>query len=47
MVAGKVIMPADLQRLHLFMLENEVIATIPDDMRAVVERVWPAQTSPA
>ena len=41
MVAGKVIMPADLQRLHLFMLENEVIATIPDDMRAVVERVWP------
>jgi hypothetical protein len=41
MVAGKMIMPADLQRLHLFMLENEVIVTIPDDMRAVVERVWP------
>ena len=41
MVAGKMIMPADLQRLHLFMLEIEVIVTIPDDMRAVVERVWP------
>jgi len=41
MVAEKMIMPADLQRLHLFMLKNEVIVTIPDDMRAVVERVWP------
>ena len=41
MVAGKLIMPADLQRLHQFMLENEVIATISNDQRAVVERVWP------
>ena len=41
MVAGKLIMPADLQRLHQLMLENEVIATIPNDQRAVVERLWP------
>ena len=41
MVAGKLIMPADLQRLHQFMLKNEVIATIPNDQRAVVERLGP------
>jgi hypothetical protein len=34
-------MPADLQRLHRFMLETEVIEAISDEMRAVVERAWP------
>jgi hypothetical protein len=40
-VGGKLMMPADLQRLHRFMLETEVIEAISDEMRAVVERAWP------
>ena len=40
-MGGKLMMPADLQRLHRFMLETEVIEAISDEMRAVVERAWP------
>ena len=40
-VGGKLMMPADLQRLHRFRLETEVIEAISDGMRAVVERIWP------
>jgi hypothetical protein len=39
-VGGKLLMPADLQRLHRFMLETEVIEAISEEMRAVVERLW-------
>ena len=35
-VGGKLLMPADLQRLHRFMLETEVIEAISEEMRAVV-----------
>ena len=38
---GKLMMPADLQRLHRFVLETEAIEAISHEMRAVVERVWP------
>ena len=34
-------MPADLKRLHKYMLEVEGIDHISDEMRAVVEREWP------
>jgi hypothetical protein len=34
-------MPADLQRLHKYMLEIESIDHISDEMRAVVESEWP------
>jgi hypothetical protein len=41
LVGGKVMMPADLERLHKYMLEIEGIDHISDDMRAVVEELWP------
>jgi hypothetical protein len=34
-------MPADLRRLHKYMLEIERIDHISDEMRAVVESEWP------
>ena len=40
-VGGKVMMPADLERLHKYMLEIEHIDDISDEMRAVVEGEWP------
>jgi hypothetical protein len=40
-VGGKVMMPADLKRLHKYMLDIERIDHISDEMRAVVETEWP------
>jgi hypothetical protein len=40
-VGGKVMMPADLKRLHKYMLEVEHIDHISDEMRAVGESEWP------
>jgi hypothetical protein len=40
-VGDKVMMPADLERLHKYMLEVEGIDHISDEMRAVVESEWP------
>jgi hypothetical protein len=40
-VSGKVMMPADLKRLHKYMLEIQHIDHISDEMRAVVESEWP------
>jgi hypothetical protein len=41
-VGDKVMMPADLERLHKYMLEIEGINHISDEMRAVVESEWPS-----
>src|SRR5262249_16728619 len=40
-VGDKVMMPADLMRLHKYMLDVEHIGIISDEMRAVVEELWP------
>ncbi len=40
-VGGKIMMPADLKRLHKYMLDIEHIDHISDEMRAVVESEWP------
>jgi hypothetical protein len=40
-VGGKVMMPADLKRLHKYMLDIEGVDAISDEMRAVVEELWP------
>jgi hypothetical protein len=40
-VGGQVMMPADLKRLHKYLLELERIEAISDEMRAVVESEWP------
>jgi hypothetical protein len=41
LVGDKVMMPADLKRLHKYMLEVEHIGVISDEMREVVEELWP------
>jgi hypothetical protein len=43
-VGDKVMMPADLKRLHKYMLDIEHIDHISDEMRAVVEDLWPELT---
>jgi len=40
-VGDKVMMPADLKRLRKYMLDVEHIGIISDEMRAVVEELWP------
>jgi hypothetical protein len=40
-VGGKVMTPADLRRLHKYVLDIEHIDHISDEMRAVVETEWP------
>jgi hypothetical protein len=41
LVGGKVMMPADLKRLHKYMLDVEHISIISDEMREVVAELWP------
>ena len=41
MVDGKVMLPADLVRLHKYMSEVEGAEFISDPMREVVEELWP------
>ena len=45
-VGDKIMMPADLKRLHKYMLDVEHTGIISDEMRAAVEELWPelAQT---
>ena len=40
-VGDSVMMPADLKRLHKYMLDVEHIGIISDEMREVVEELWP------
>ena len=40
-IGDKVMMPADLKRLHKSMLDVEQIGIISDEMREVVEELWP------
>jgi hypothetical protein len=40
-VGDKVMMPADLKRLHKYMLHVEHLGIISDEMRAFVEELWP------
>jgi hypothetical protein len=40
-VGGHVMLQADLERLHKYMLEIEGVDAISDEMREVVESEWP------
>jgi hypothetical protein len=40
-VGDKVMTPADLRRLHKYMLKIEKVTVISGEMRAVVESEWP------
>jgi hypothetical protein len=42
--SGQVMMPADLKRLHKYMRDIEHVDQISDEMRAVVEDLWPELT---
>ena len=41
LVAGKLVMPAELQRIHHIVLDTAVIESVSDEVRAVVEKLWP------
>ena len=40
-VGGKLIMPAELQAIHRYVVETPVLEAVTDEIRAVVESVWP------
>ena len=40
-VGDQVMTSADLERLHKYMLEIDGIDHVSDEMRAVVEELWP------
>ena len=40
-VGDKVMMPADLKRLHKYMLDVEHIGIISDEMREALQSEWP------
>ena len=40
-IGGKLIMPAELQLIHRYLVETPVLEAVTDEIRAVVEIVWP------
>ena len=40
-IGGKLLMPAELQAIHRYVVETPVLETVTDEIRAVVETVWP------
>jgi hypothetical protein len=40
-VRGKLMMPAELQAIHRYVVETPVLEEVTDEIRAVVETVWP------
>jgi hypothetical protein len=40
-IGGKLIMPAELQAIHRYVVETPVIENVTEEIRAVVESVWP------
>jgi hypothetical protein len=40
-VGGRLVTPAELQTIRRFVLDTAVIEVVPDEVRAVVESVWP------
>ena len=40
-VSGKLLMPAELQAIHRYVIETPILETVTDEIRAVVETVWP------
>jgi hypothetical protein len=40
-VGDQVMTSADLERLHKYMLEIEGVDAVSDEMRAVIEDLWP------
>ena len=40
-IGGKLLMPAELQTIHRYVVETPVLEVVTDEIRAVVETVWP------
>jgi len=40
-IGGKLVMPAELQRIHGIVLDAVEVEVISEEMRAVVESLWP------
>ena len=40
-IAGNLLLPADVQRLHQIMLDSETVKSIANEMRLAVEALWP------
>ena len=41
LIGGKLVMPAELQRIHAIVQDAVEVEIISDEMRAVVETLWP------
>lgn len=40
-VGGRLVTPAELQKIHRYVIDTEVIVEISDERRAVIEVAWP------
>jgi hypothetical protein len=40
-IGGKLVMPAELQRIHQAVLDAPMLESVTDEMRTVVETLWP------
>ena len=40
-IGGKLLMPAELQAIHRYVVETPVLDNVTEEVRAVVETVWP------
>jgi hypothetical protein len=40
-IGGKLFMPAELQMIHRYVVETPVLKAVTEELRAVVEAIWP------
>ena len=40
-IGGKLLMPAELQAIHRYVLETPILENVTEEIRAVIEAVWP------
>jgi hypothetical protein len=40
-IGGRLMMPAELQAIHRYVVQTPILENITEEVRAVVETVWP------
>jgi hypothetical protein len=40
-IGGRLLRPAELQAIHRYVVETPVLQTVTEEIRAVIETVWP------
>jgi hypothetical protein len=40
-IGGKLMMPAELQAIHRYVVETPVLENVTEEIRAVIQTVWP------